>query len=176
MLTEHLPRDCYSQRELIPKGIVIHYISAKYTRPDAPFDRNAIREILEKERLSYHYYITQMGEGYEWTPPDHQAWHAGKSMMNGKPSCNKYTFGIALAGAAHLSFPRRQIIACGKLCAQLMSQYGIRPEWIKGHDQVRKAWNEANPTDQAARKDDPGELFPWDDLYAMIKGVTPHEL
>lgn len=173
IITEHLHRDCYSRYRLNPRGIVLHYISAKYTNPENPFDRNAIRDILEGERLSYHYYINQMGEVFAWTPPEYQAWHAGASKMNGKEGCNRFTFGIALGGAAHLEYPQRQIISCGQLVARLMSQYGIKKEWVQGHDEVRSAWNDDNPTDQASRKVDPGPLFPWDELMTMIEGVSP---
>lgn len=173
MISEHLPNNCYASR-VMPSvdGAVIHYISARYTKPNNPFDRDAITDILKQYKFSYKYLIERDGTRVELVPGNHVAYHAGFSRMNDRDMCNEFTVGIALAGGSLWPYTDEQIIELGKLLIELMTEHRFNSDWIKGHDEVREAWNETYPDNAEDRKRDPGAHFPWEIVKGMIASVS----
>lgn len=154
LIKRHLPEMLYSRHNLKAEGAVIHYISAINITPDDLYNVETIEKIFYDYGVSAHYGIDRNGDVYEWVPPHKQAWHAGRSIMNGRESCNRFTIGIELFSTGE-DFTQEQIISCIELTHNLPSG------WIHGHDEVRAAWNKKYPNKKSSVKKDPGDNFPW---------------
>lgn len=150
-----LPQTCYSPSLLVPEGILIHFISAKYTRPEKPFDPDACYSIFLNFKVSAHYMILRDGEIWSLVPEANQAWHAGKSRFRGEDGLNPTFFGIEFIGDGETEFTDSQYREGAFLVADLMKRYRIPTNNVKGHEQVsgHKVRSDA--------KEDPGPLFDW---------------
>ena len=168
-----LPENCYSTRPLKIKGLVVHYISAKYTNPANMFGVEEICAILEEYKLSYHYLIARDGTVYQLTPDTNRAYHAGKSELNGHNGCNKFTLGVAVVGTSDLPFNTEQLIALAQLTASKMTEYDFGVEWVAKHSTIRDNFNKSHPNNRAPTKPDPGPMFPWSSYIDMIRGASP---
>jgi len=172
MIRDHLPSYCYSKNKLKSvDGVVIHFISAKNISPDDPFNLSNIFDIFKKYKVSANYLIRRQGGIIELTPEDQKAYHAGKSIMNGRENCNNFTLGIEVEGGTDYPYTDNQILILGQLLAQLMTKHNFTNDWVQGHDTVRANWNEAYPLKKASKKVDPGSHFPWEELNSMIKHI-----
>jgi N-acetyl-anhydromuramyl-L-alanine amidase AmpD len=119
----------------------------------------------DSNELSAHYLIGRNGELSQLVDPDKfVAYHAGVSsywlpelrkVING---CNDHFIGIELIGDGNKQeFSNEQYIRCGEVCRYLLQEYNINPNMIVGHEMIAPG-----------RKDDPGKLFCWHDLYVEI--------
>jgi N-acetylmuramoyl-L-alanine amidase len=92
-----------------------------------------------------------------------RAWHAGKSLWAGETDINSRSVGIEITNPGHefgyRPFPDPQVAAVIALCRDILSRHPIPPERVLAHSDVAPL-----------RKDDPGELFPWDRLFASGVG------
>ena len=168
----HLPAKCHPNRRLDSiDGSVVHFISDRYRHPDDPFNIDHIVDLLTEFGFSYHWLIDRDGSVYELVPPHLEAWHAGRSRMNNRDHCNRFTHGIALVGGKGWEYTEDQIISLGQLTASDMSINQYTTDWIAGHEDVRRAWNNAHPDRADKPKPDPGELLPWSQYMAMLEGV-----
>ena len=180
IIEEFLPSDCYSEHDYKSiDGIVIHFISAKNILPHDPFNTDAIFNIFKQYKVSANYLIKRDGTIIKLTPDHHKAWHAGKSIMNGREDCNDFTIGIELEGGTNWPFEDEQILNLGMLCGQLMTKNNITLDWVQGHDHIRENWlkkypnwNREHPDKPISKKVDPGEHFPWEVLSDMLYGVS----
>ena len=90
---------------------------------------------------------------------DKRAWHAGVSQWGDITDVNSHSIGIEIVNrgmngaTAHTRM--RQITAVMDLVKGIMQRWDIKPENVLGHSDVAPG-----------RKQDPGELFPWDRLEA----------
>jgi N-acetylmuramoyl-L-alanine amidase len=117
-------------------------------------------------KVSAHYTIAEDGTVYAHVPEDRRAWHAGVSFWAGIRDINSHSIGIELVNPGHefgyRAFPPAQIQALKSLCAGILARHAI-PAWnVLGHSDVAPA-----------RKEDPGELFPWAELAAAGIGLWP---
>lgn len=140
----------FNDRNITPTGICIHYVSGRYTQPDRPYDPDEIIRILTEHRFAYHDLIPREGGVIELVPAPKRAWHAGESEWHGRPDCNSWMLGIALAGMHGEPFTDAQYDALIERTAQHVQRFPIRPENITGHEHVAPA-----------RKKDPGPSFQW---------------
>jgi len=105
-------------------------------------------------KVSAHYAIDEDGTIYAMVPETQRAWHAGISFWAGAGDINARSIGIELVNPGHefgyRPFPEAQIGALTALCRQILGRHSILPWRVLGHSDVAPA-----------RKDDPGELFPW---------------
>lgn len=148
----------FHDRYIQTRGIVIHYISAGDTQPDARYDPDAIIDVLESYGFAYHDLICRDGTVIELVPAPMRAWHAGESEWHGRPDCNSWMLGIALAGMHHDPFTDVQYDALAQRIGEYVTRYSsIRPGNIVGHEDVAPQ-----------RKIDPGPEFDWDRLRAAI--------
>jgi N-acetylmuramoyl-L-alanine amidase len=133
------------------ESIVIHYTGMK-TAQDA-----LERLCHANSQVSAHYTIDMDGTIYNHVHPDKRAWHAGVSAYHGRENFNDFSIGIELVNMGHEhgyhAFPDVQIEALITLMQDLFATYPIKKEMVLGHSDIA-------PT----RKQDPGELFPWDRL------------
>ncbi len=171
MIEMFLPSNCYSKRQIKSvDGAVIHFISAKNIDPEDPFNRDKIINILKDYKFSAHYLIERDGTRIKLVPGLHKAYHAGKSIMNGRESCNSFTIGIELVGGTQWDYTDAQIAELIKLLIELTIEYDFDMNWVQGHDEVRRNWNDKYPDNKEPVKVDPGDKFPW---YKVQRGVAP---
>jgi N-acetylmuramoyl-L-alanine amidase len=117
-------------------------------------------------RVSAHYMIDEDGAVFAMVPETRRAWHAGVSYWAGARNINARSIGIELVNPGHefgyRTFGEAQIAALIALCQDILKRHSI-PLWrILGHSDVAPA-----------RKDDPGELFPWQKLADAGIGLWP---
>ncbi len=117
-------------------------------------------------KVSAHYTIDEDGTVYTMVPETRRAWHAGLSFWAGARDINARSIGIELVNPGHefgyRPFPATQIAALTALCRKILERHPIPPWLVLGHSDVAPA-----------RKDDPGELFPWARLAAAGIGLWP---
>lgn len=152
----------YGERErgAKPSMIVLHYTGMATAR-------EALERLCNPEtQVSAHYFIDEDGKVKQLVADKYRAWHAGKSSWRGEADINSHSIGIEIVNPGHefgyREFPAKQIAALEKLCKKLMKKYDIPAARVLGHSDV-------SPT----RKEDPGELFPWQALAAEGIGVWP---
>ena len=111
-----------------------------------------------KSKVSSHYFIKNSGEVLILVPDLYEAWHAGKSSWKDFKSLNKNSIGIEINNPGHdfgyKNFNLKQISSLKKLLKNLIKKYNIKKKNILGHSDIAPY-----------RKKDPGEKFPWKDLY-----------
>lgn len=120
--------------------------------------------------VSAHYFVEEDGGVRQLVPEERSAWHAGRSFWAGEAALNSASIGIEIVHPGHKDprpFPARQIEAVAALCRDICERRNIRPERVLAHSDIA-----------VARKIDPGEFFPWDDLAARGVGhfVAPAPL
>jgi N-acetylmuramoyl-L-alanine amidase len=114
-------------------------------------------------RVSSHYLVFEDGRVVQLVDEGQRAWHAGKSAWAGETDINSRSIGIEIANPGHRfgyrDFTDEQIDAVIALCRAILSRHAIPPERVLAHSDVAPA-----------RKEDPGELFPWARLHAAGVG------
>jgi N-acetylmuramoyl-L-alanine amidase len=131
-----------------PDMIVLHYTGMQ-------FAHEAIHRLCDpKARVSSHYVVLENGSIVQLVQEAMRAWHAGVSVWGGDPDINSRSIGIEICNPGHefgyVDFPPRQIAATITLCRSILKRHVIRPDNIVAHSDVAPA-----------RKQDPGEKFPW---------------
>lgn len=96
--------------------------------------------------------------------PEHaRSWHAGVSFWQGRNNLNDTSIGIEMVnlgykdepqGRLWFPFTRYQVQMVKELCKELIDRYKIPPTSVVGHSDIAPG-----------RKQDPGILFPWRELY-----------
>ncbi len=142
------PSPNYNERALPVSMIVLHYTGM----PDA---QGAIDRLRSPDAgVSAHYVVKEDGEILQMVDEEARAWHAGKSYWRGITDVNSASVGIEIVNPGHefgyRPFPDEQIAALIPLVADIKARHGIGRGNIVGHSDIAPA-----------RKDDPGELFPW---------------
>ncbi len=117
-------------------------------------------------KVSAHYTIDEDGTVYAHVPESARAWHAGVSFWAGMRNVNACSIGIELINPGHefgyRAFAGPQIAALTELCHGIGKRHAIPAARVLGHSDVAPA-----------RKDDPGELFPWAALAGEGIGLWP---
>ncbi len=120
-------------------------------------------------KVSAHYTIDEDGIVYAHVPEDQRAWHAGAAYWAGADNINARSIGIELVNPGHefgyRPFPPAQIQSLIALAREILGRHAIPLARVLGHSDVAPS-----------RKDDPGELFPWEALAQSGIGVWagPH--
>jgi N-acetylmuramoyl-L-alanine amidase len=151
-------------------------------RGDAPIDMlvlhytgmKSAKEALDRlcdpaAKVSAHYTIDEDGTVYVLVPETRRAWHAGVGHWAGASDINARSIGIELVNPGHefgyRQFPEAQIVSLTTLCHSILMRHPI-PSWrVLGHSDVAPA-----------RKEDPGELFPWQQLAKAGIGLWPQAI
>ncbi|MFD1611362.1 N-acetylmuramoyl-L-alanine amidase [Sphingomonas tabacisoli] len=147
------PSPNFDERSSPISMIVLHYTGMQ----DAA---SAIERLRDPEaKVSSHYVVTEDGQVLRLVPEEKRAWHAGRSHWRGITDVNSASIGIEIVNPGHefgyRPFPEEQIDALIPLVHGIKEQYGITRGNVVGHSDVAPA-----------RKQDPGELFPW---YRLAK-------
>ena len=139
--------------------IVLHYTGM-------PNAADAIARLTDAEaKVSSHYLIAEDGQVMRLVAEENRAWHAGKSHWRQIDDVNSASIGIEIVNPGHefgyRPFPDAQIEALIPLMADIQARYAITRGNIVGHSDIAPA-----------RKQDPGELFPWARL-AKVRLALP---
>lgn len=117
-------------------------------------------------KVSAHYCIDEDGTVYRLVDETQRAWHAGLAEWAGASDINARSIGIEIVNPGHefgyRAFPEPQIQAVTALCSEVLARHPIPAARVLGHSDVAPL-----------RKDDPGELFPWDRLAKAGIGLWP---
>jgi N-acetylmuramoyl-L-alanine amidase len=147
------PSPNFDERTMPVSILVLHYTGM----PDAA---GAIARLTDPAaKVSSHYLIAEDGQILRLVAEDKRAWHAGKSHWRGLDNLNSASIGIEIVNPGHefgyRPFPEAQIDALIPLVSDIVGRYGITRGNVVGHSDIAPA-----------RKQDPGELFPW---YRLAK-------
>ena len=128
----------------------------------------AIARLRDPEaEVSSHYVIEEDGRVFQLVEEHRRAAHAGISVWRGREMLNDSSIGIEIVNPGHewgyRIFPSAQIEALRGLCLGVMGRHPIPPSRVLGHSDVAPD-----------RKQDPGELFPWETLARDGIGIWPH--
>lgn len=108
-------------------------------------------------KVSAHYLVEEDGTVWRMVDEGRRAWHAGRSWWRGVTDVNSASVGIEIVNPGHefgyRPFPDVQIAAVTMLVTAIKERHDITRGNIVGHSDIAPA-----------RKEDPGELFPWDRL------------
>jgi N-acetylmuramoyl-L-alanine amidase len=142
------PSPNFDERALPVTMLVLHYTGM----PDAA---GAIARLTDPAaKVSSHYVVAEDGQVLRLVDEEKRAWHAGKSHWRGIDDVNSASVGIEIVNPGHefgyRPFPEPQIDALIPLIADIVGRHRITRGNVVGHSDIAPA-----------RKQDPGELFPW---------------
>ncbi|MFL6798186.1 MAG: N-acetylmuramoyl-L-alanine amidase [Xanthobacteraceae bacterium] len=131
-----------------PDMILLHYTGMRDNEA-------AVRQLCTPAgEVSAHYVVLQDGRIIQLVAESRRAWHAGVSFWGGQTDINSCSIGIEIANPGHdhgyPDFPKRQIAALIILCRTIFMRHQIAAHRVLAHSDVAPA-----------RKQDPGEKFPW---------------
>src|SRR3546814_19316409 len=90
-------------------------------------------------------------------PEEKRAWHAGASHWRGISDVNSASVGIEIVNPGHewgyVPFPAEQVASVVRLVHLVKDRHAITRGNVVGHSDIAPR-----------RKQDPGELFPWEEL------------
>ncbi len=105
-------------------------------------------------KVSSHYLVYEDGSVDQLVPEARRAWHAGLGSWHDMTDINSHAIGIEIVNPGHANgyrdFPDAQIATVIALCRDILARHAIPPMRVLGHSDVAPA-----------RKEDPGEKFPW---------------
>jgi N-acetylmuramoyl-L-alanine amidase len=135
-----------------PNCLILHYTGMATGEA-------ALKVLLDPaSALSAHYFIWEDGAIDQLVAESDRAWHAGKGWWKGETDLNSASIGVEIVNPGHEGgsppFPERQIAATTALARDVCARWGIAPERVLAHSDVAPA-----------RKQDPGEAFPWERLW-----------
>ena len=153
------PSPNFDARTAPPEILVLHYTGMQTGEEalDRLLDPNA-------PRVSSHYMVEEDGRIFRLVPEERRAWHAGVSYWKGDRNINGVSIGVEIVNPGHefgyRAFPDAQIAAVIALIGDIRERWQIGNDRIVGHSDVAPE-----------RKDDPGELFPWERLAEAGHGL-----
>ena len=124
------------------------------------WDAHPYFQSIRGMQVSSHFFISRMGELWQFVGCDDRAWHAGQSSYRGRSNCNDDSIGIELEGLEGSRFEVAQYETLNTLCAALIAQYPVAH--VAGHEHIAPG-----------RKQDPGPGFDWQELArSLALGAT----
>lgn len=141
----------FNDRKLPITMIVLHYTGMQS-------GAEAIDRLADPAaEVSAHYVVEEDGRITIMVPEEKRAWHAGRAHWRGITDVNSASVGIEIVNTGHefgyVAFPDEQIASVMRLVQDVKERWGVTRGNIVGHSDVAPA-----------RKQDPGELFPWEEL------------
>jgi AmpD protein len=125
------------------------------------WDAHPYYQQIRGAEVSAHFVIRRDGEVVQFVSCDARAWHAGRSVWQGRTECNDYSVGVELEGLEGDRFASAQYRALADLINALSRHYPIAA--LAGHEHVAPG-----------RKNDPGAGFDWPRLRALLDRVPVH--
>ena len=153
------PSPNFDERRAAVSMVVVHYTGMVSAQAALDWLTNPA------SRVSSHYFLAEDGTVLRLVHEEARAWHAGASGWRDVTDVNSASIGIELAHPGHeygyRSFADPQIDALLTLIAAIARRHRIEPAMVVGHSDIAPA-----------RKQDPGELFPWARLAAAGLAVA----
>ena len=129
-------------------------------------DRASSLTTLTQQEVSAHYMLTDDPTPviYNLVDEKNAAWHAGNSSWKNFTQLNNSSIGIEIVnpgwkdtpnGRVYAPFPQSQVNALIPLVRDIVTRHHIAPENVLGHSDIAPQ-----------RKQDPGPMFPWQQLAA----------
>ncbi|WP_026789361.1 peptidoglycan recognition protein family protein [Pleomorphomonas oryzae] len=146
-----------------PPGSAIDHLVLHYTGMRS---EEGARDWLcdPRSQVSSHYVVFEDGRIFQLVDESRRAWHAGRSFWRGVTDINSRSIGIEIANPGHefgyRPFPDRQIEAVIGLCRSIFARHFVPPHQVVAHSDIAPD-----------RKEDPGELFPWEWCAAFGIGL-----
>jgi AmpD protein len=112
-------------------------------------------ESIHDLRVSAHFFVRRDGRVVQFVPCGMRAWHAGVSSWQGRQRCNDFSIGIELEGCDDKPFEAVQYERLATLVHAIADRYPL--SGVAGHSDIAPG-----------RKTDPGPLFDWPRLHAML--------
>src|SRR4051812_43609532 len=143
--------------------LVMHYTGMRTTE-------EALARLCDPEaKVSAHYTVDCDGTVYAHVPEGRRARHAGISYWDGVRDVNSRSIGIEIVNPGHefgyIPFAEPQIKAVVELSQGILSRHAISASRVVGHSDIAPN-----------RKQDPGELFPWQQLADFGIGLWPRNV
>ncbi|CAI1553674.1 N-acetylmuramoyl-L-alanine amidase AmiD precursor [Serratia quinivorans] len=155
----------------------IRFLVMHYTAEDF----HSSLKTLTDEHVSAHYLLPAhppLAQGkpvaFQLVPEALRAWHAGASSWRGRTNLNDTSIGIEIVNRGFNQtllfthwqpYTPQQIALLIPLSRDIIQRYGILPTDVVGHSDIAPQ-----------RKQDPGPLFPWQQLAQAGIGAWPDEL
>ena len=145
--------------------IVLHYTGME--SGEAALERMCDPEA----KVSAHFLVWEDGRVSQLVGEDKRAWHAGVGGWQGDTDINSCSIGIEIVNGGHNvpledgslpPYPEQQIESLIALCDYLRATHIVPQTRIIGHSDIAPA-----------RKEDPGEHFPWAVLAENGLGIWP---
>src|SRR6201746_1596591 len=135
----------------LPDMIVLHYTGM-------PVVEGAIARLCTSGTdVSAHYIVLEDGRIVQCVPEAKRAWHAAGAAGAGEEDINSCSIGVEIVNRGHdwgyPDFPLRQVAAVIALCRGIMLRRKVPSHRVLAHSDVAPA-----------RKQAPGEKFPWHSL------------
>ncbi|MEG3153176.1 N-acetylmuramoyl-L-alanine amidase, partial [Sphingomonas sp. ZT3P38] len=148
------PSPNFDERKLPVSMIVLHYTGMKTAE-------EAIERLRDPEfKVSCHWLVAEDGQVVRMVDEGKRAWHAGRSHWRGVTDINSASVGIEIVNPGHefgyRPFPDEQMDSVIRLTADIMDRHTVTRGNVVGHSDIAPA-----------RKQDPGELFPWSKLARL---------
>jgi N-acetylmuramoyl-L-alanine amidase len=107
-----------------------------------------------ESNVSSNFLVGKDGRLFQFVSLEHRSWHAGVSLLHGRTALNRSSVGIEITGDGNRApFTPAQVETVVRLVGVLTAMFEIEAPWIAGHQHVAPD-----------RKNDPGVLFPWNDV------------
>jgi N-acetylmuramoyl-L-alanine amidase len=141
----------FNDRKLPITMIVLHYTGMRS-------GAEAIDRLADPAaEVSAHYVVEEDGRITIMVSEEKRAWHAGRARWRGVRDVNSASVGIEIVNTGHefgyVPFPDEQIASVMRLVQDIKARWNVTRGNIVGHSDVAPA-----------RKQDPGEYFPWEEL------------
>jgi N-acetyl-anhydromuramoyl-L-alanine amidase len=116
-----------------------------------PADVHAYFAEIDGLRVSSHLAVMRDGAVTQYVSFTERAWHAGKSMFQGREACNDFSVGIELEGTDTQPYEDVQYDRLAEAVAALCAAYPrLSADRVVGHSDIAPG-----------RKTDPGPAFDW---------------
>ncbi len=157
-----------------PSLIVIHGISLPAGEFGTGFVEQLFTNQLDTEgdprftylhglQVSAHFLIDRAGVVTQFVSVNDRAWHAGRSVFEGRPECNDYAIGIELEGTDESPYAEVQYERLEQVVAALWRAYpSLSQKKLVGHCHIAPG-----------RKTDPGAAFDWGRLVSRLGIAMP---
>jgi N-acetylmuramoyl-L-alanine amidase len=147
------PSPNHDERKAAIDILLLHYTGMKSAE-------DALARLTDTAaKVSSHYLVYEDGCIDQLVPEARRAWHAGASSWHRATDINSHAIGIEIVNPGHefgyRDFPDAQIEAVIALCRDIVARQKIPRERVLAHSDIAPA-----------RKEDPGERFPWARLAA----------
>ena len=152
------PSPNFDARRAPPDMVLLHYTGMQTAEA-------AVERLRDPAAgVSAHYVVGEDGSVLRLVHEERRAWHAGQSWWQGETDVNTASIGIEIVNPGHefgyRAFPDVQVEAVIALVADIRTRWAVTDARILGHSDVAPA-----------RKQDPGELFPWKRLAQHRHGL-----